>query len=297
MKYPEIRGCGTALVTPMTADGSLDEAALERLVRFQLDEGVDFLVPCGTTGETPTLSRDEQTRVVEIVRGTAAGAVPIVAGAGGNHTAAVIEAARHMESLGVDALLSVTPYYNKPSQEGLYQHFAAIAAAVEIPIVLYNVPGRTGVNLEAETTLRLAEITNIAAIKEASGNLGQITVIADGRPEDFRLLSGDDNLVLPLIAVGGHGVISVVSNIAPGWMAELCRHSLAGDFAAARELQPKLDRLATACFLDTNPIPVKAGLALQGRIGEHYRLPLVPMGEANRLRLAEMLRELGLLGA
>lgn len=292
-----LAGCGTALVTPFQADGSLDEAALAALVAYQLEGGVDFLVPCGTTGETPTLDRCERRRVVETVLRAADGRVPVIAGAGGNHTAGVIAAARDMAALGVDGLLSVTPYYNKPTQEGLYQHYRALAEAVELPIVLYNVPGRTGVNLLPDTVLRLAALPGIAGVKEASASVAQMTAIAVGMPAGFRLLSGDDGFVLPLIALGGCGVISVVSNVAPEVMSRFTRLCLEGRFADARALQGTIQALTEACFLETNPIPAKAALAMMGRIEEVYRLPMVPIGDHHRRRLRATLSQQGLLTA
>lgn len=291
----ELRGCGTAMVTPFLADGALDEAALARHVDFQIDGGVDFLVPCGTTGETPTLSQEEQLRVVSITLERAAGRVPVIAGAGGNSTRALIAMAEKLAALGVDGLLSVTPYYNKPTQEGLYQHYAALARSVDCAIVLYNVPGRTGCNLLPETVVRLAEITNVIGIKEASGSIGQITDVAVRMPDGFRLLSGDDNIILPLIAVGGCGVISVASNIAPAMMSEFTALCLAGQFDQARQRQGRIQALARGCFLETNPIPAKAALALMGRMGEHYRLPMVPMQADRRRRLQEILVAEGVL--
>ena len=291
----KLRGCGTALVTPFGSDGQIDFGALAELVEFQLEGGIDFLVPCGTTGETPTLSRAEQARVVETVRERARGRVPVVAGAGGNDTAAVIEAARAMKGSGADALLSVAPYYNKPPQEGLYQHFAALAEAAAMPILLYNVPGRTGSNLLPATVLRLARLEWIAGVKEASGSIAQITEIAVGMPAGFRLLSGDDGMTLPLIAIGGCGVISVVSNIAPREMGELTRLCLEGRFEVAREHQRRIFELTRACFLDSNPIPVKAALAMMGRIEEAYRLPLVPLPRERRREVEEILQREGLL--
>lgn len=290
MRHAEkIRGCGTALVTPFQSNGQLDTGALGELVDFQIEEGIDFLVPCGTTGETPNLTRAEQVRVVETVRERARGRVPVVAGAGGNSTASVIETARIMKESGADALLSVAPYYNKPPQEGLYRHFATIAEAVEMPIVLYNVPGRTSSNLLPATVLRLARLDWIVGVKEASASIPQMTEIAVGMPPGFKLLSGDDGFVLPLIAIGGCGVISVVSNIAPREMSEFTRLCLEGRFEAARERQRRIHELTRACFLDTNPIPVKAALARMGRIEETYRLPLVPLGSDRRRELEEIL--------
>lgn len=290
-----LQGCGTALVTPFQSDGRLDEGALAELVDFQIEAGIDFLVPCGTTGETPTLEPAEQLRVVEIVIERARGRLPVVAGAGGNDTAKVIATARKLEKLGVDGLLSVTPYYNKPTQEGLFQHYQALADAVATPIVLYNVPGRTGSNLLPATVLRLAALEGVLGIKEASGSIAQMTEIATRMPAGFKLLSGDDGFVLPLIALGGCGVISVVSNVAPREMAEFTRLCLEGRFDAARERQRRIHELTKACFLETNPIPAKAALAMMGRLREVYRLPLVPMGSENRERLAEVLRSEGLL--
>ena len=291
----KLQGCGTALVTPFQKSGQLDEVALGELVEFQIDAGINFLVPCGTTGETPSLTLTEQLRVVEITQHHAAGRVPIVAGAGGNNTAAVIENARALKGQGVDAILSVTPYYNKPTQEGLRQHFAAIAEEVGLPIVLYNVPGRTSVNLQPETVLRLAEVAEVIGIKEASANIAQMTEIATHMPAGFKLLSGDDGFVLPLIAIGGCGVISVVANIAPREMSEFTRFCLEGRFAEARQRQRQIHELTKACFLETNPIPAKAALALMGRIHEAYRLPMVPMSPGARKRLEEILSREGLL--
>lgn len=290
-----LRGCGTALVTPFQSNGQLDTAALFDLVELQIAAGIDFLVPCGTTGETPNLTRAEQVHVIATVRECAGGRVPVVAGAGGNSTAATVEAARAMKGAGADALLSVAPYYNKPPQEGLYRHFATLAEAAEMPIVLYNVPGRTASNLLPATVLRLAALEWIVGIKEASGSIAQMTEIAIGMPEGFRLLSGDDGMVLPLIALGGCGVISVVSNIAPREMAEFTQLCLAGRFDAARALQGRLFELTRACFLESNPIPVKAALAMMGRIDESYRLPLVPLGRDRRREVEEILRREGLL--
>lgn len=292
-----LQGCGTALVTPFRDDGALDVAALADHVEFQIEEGIDFLVPCGTTGETPTLTLEEQLRVVEIVLEKANGRVPVIAGAGGNDTRRVIETAGSLAALGVDGLLSVTPYYSKPTQEGLYRHYAALAEAVDRPIVLYNVPGRTGSNLLPETVARLAAIPNVIGIKEASGSIVQITEVAVRLPPGFKLLSGDDGIVLPLIAVGGCGVISVVSNVAPREMGEFTRLCVAGRFAEARERQRQILELTRACFLETNPIPAKAALALMGRMRESYRLPLVPMAPENRRRLEEILIREGVLAA
>jgi 4-hydroxy-tetrahydrodipicolinate synthase len=294
-KLKTLAGCGTALVTPFKAGGQLDEAALQRLVDFQIREGIDILVPCGTTGESATMTMAEHLRVVEIVVQRANGRVPVIAGAGGNNTAHVIEMAKRIEDLGVDGLLSVTPYYNKPTQEGLFQHYRALAEAVKLPMIVYNVPGRTSTNLLPETVVRLSAIDNIIGIKEACGDINQITELAMKVPSSFKIFSGDDALTLPIIALGGVGVISVISNQAPKMMTELTRLCLEGQFGAARILQRKLYALMKLNFIETNPIPVKAGLAMMGLIEESYRLPLVPMNEDNRLRLRNAMAELALI--
>jgi 4-hydroxy-tetrahydrodipicolinate synthase len=288
-------GCGTALVTPFRRDLSLDEEALRRLVRRQVDGGIDFLVPCGTTGESPTLTSAEQKRVVEITIEEARGRVPVVAGAGGNNTTHVIEMAREFEAMGANGILSVSPYYNKPTQEGLYQHFRAIAAAVNIPVILYNIPGRTGVNIEPATIKRLAEIDNIVAVKEASGNISQMAVILDLVPKDFSVLSGDDGITLPLMAIGGRGLISVASNEIPAEMARLVRLALANDFAAAREIHQRYFRLMEANFVETNPGPVKAAMALMGLLEPVFRLPLVAPKPENLSKIRAALESVGLV--
>ncbi len=290
-------GCGTAMVTPFRRDGSLDEPALRRLLRRQIEAGVNFLVPCGTTGENPTLSRAEHLRVVEITLEEAKGKVPVLAGAGGYNTAEVIELAKELEAMGADGILSVTPYYNKPTQEGLYQHYKAIAAAVRLPIVVYSVQGRTGVNVEPATVKRLAAVDNIVGIKEASGNITQMAAILNLVPEDFAVLSGDDAVTLPLIALGGRGVISVVSNEIPAQMTELVRLCLAGDFAAARRLHRKYFDLMEVNFVESNPIPVKAALAMMGLIEPVWRLPLVPPSPASQARIEKVLLDLALIPA
>lgn len=287
-------GCGTALVTPFRADASLDEATLRALVRRQIEAGIDFLVPCGTTGENPTLTRREHLRVVEITLEEAKGKVPVLAGAGGYNTAEVIELAREVEALGADGILSVTPYYNKPTQEGLYQHFKAIASAVRIPVIIYSVQSRTGVNVLPATLARLAEIDNIAGVKEASGNIGQIAQVIAQTPENFLVLSGDDAVTLPLIALGGKGVISVVSNEIPAEMTALVRACLDGDFATARRLQKRYLALMDVNFIETNPIPVKAALALMGLLEPVWRLPLTPPAPASLEKIEQVLRQLGL---
>jgi 4-hydroxy-tetrahydrodipicolinate synthase len=288
-------GCGTALVTPFRTDQSLDEDALRRLVRRQVDAGIDFLVPCGTTGECPTLTQTERLRIVELTLEEAHGHVPVVAGAGGYNTAEVIETAREFQSMGVDGILSVTPYYNKPTQEGLYQHYKAIAAATTLPIIVYSVVGRTGVNVEPATIRRLAEIDNIVGIKEASGNIGQMAAIANAVPDSFVVLSGDDAITLPLAALGGRGVISVISNEIPAEMARLTHLCLQNNFPAARELHRKYFPLMEVNFVETNPGPVKAAMALMDLLEPVWRLPLVPPKAENLARIRGVLESLGLL--
>jgi 4-hydroxy-tetrahydrodipicolinate synthase len=289
-------GCGTALVTPFRADFSLDEAALRRLVRRQIEGGIHFLVPCGTTGESPTLTREEHLRVVGITVEEAKGRVPVLGGAGGYNTHEVIELARELERLGVDGILSVTPYYNKPTQEGLYQHYKAIAGAVPLPIIVYSVQGRTGVNVEPATLARLAGIPNIVGVKEASGNIAQMASVIQQVPPDFTVLSGDDAITLPLTALGGRGIVSVASNEIPAEMAQLAQLCLAGDFAAARAVQRKYLPLMEINFVESNPIPVKAALALMGLLEPVYRLPMVPPKEENLARIEKVLESVGLLG-
>jgi 4-hydroxy-tetrahydrodipicolinate synthase len=287
-------GCGTALVTPFRKDLSLDEDALRRLVRRQIAAGVNFLVPCGTTGESPTLSRAEQLRLVEITIEEARGKVPVLAGAGGANTAHVIETALEFKALGADGILSVCPYYNKPSQEGLYQHYKAIAAAVSLPIILYNVPGRTGANIDPATVARLAEIGNIVGVKEASGNISQMAAVANAVPSRFLLLSGDDAITLPLAALGGRGIISVASNEIPAEMARLAQLCVAGDIAGAREIHRRYFRLMEVNFIESNPIPVKAAMGLMGLLEPVYRLPLVPPKAENLEKIRGVLESLSL---
>jgi 4-hydroxy-tetrahydrodipicolinate synthase len=292
----KLRGCGTAIVTPFLADGSLDEKALRSLVSWQIESGIDFLVPCGTTGETPTLTHGEWLRVIEITIEVAAGRVPIVAGATSYCTADAVAKASEVAKLkGVDAILTASPYYNKPTQEGQFQHFKAIAEAAGIPIVIYNVPGRTGVNVEPATLVRLAEIPNVAAVKEASGNVTQIGEICGRLPAPFVVLSGDDALTLPAIAVGGQGVISVASNAFPREMAEMTRAALDNDWTRARQMHHKYLALMQANFIESNPMPIKAVLAMQGRIGEHYRLPMLPMQPHLRAKLEAVARAAGVV--
>jgi 4-hydroxy-tetrahydrodipicolinate synthase len=289
-------GTGTALVTPFRRDGSLDEPTLRALLKRQIAAGIDFLVPCGTTGESPTLTHEEHLRVVEITVEEAKGRVPALAGAGGYNTAEVIALARELAAIGADGILSVTPYYNKPTQKGLFQHFKAIAESVTLPIILYSVQGRTGVNIEPATVKRLAAIENIAGIKEASGNISQMAAIVNVVPEDFIVLSGDDVITLPLIALGGRGVISVVSNEIPGQMAQLTRLALAGDFPAARAIHRRVHPLMEVNFVESNPIPVKAAMAQMGLLEPVWRLPLVAPKAENEARIRAVLESLDLAG-
>ncbi|MFZ0820122.1 MAG: 4-hydroxy-tetrahydrodipicolinate synthase [Candidatus Acidiferrales bacterium] len=289
-------GCGTALVTPFQQDLSLDEQTLRRLVRRQIDAGINFLVPCGTTGESPTLTRAEHLRVVEITLEESRGKVPVVAGAGGYNTAEVINLARELQAMGMDGILSVTPYYNKPTQEGLYQHYHAIAQSISLPIIVYNVPGRTGANVEPTTLARLAEFKNIVGVKEASGNVGQMASVIQKVPEDFIVLSGDDSLTLPLIALGGRGIISVVSNEIPAEMTRLTQFCLSNDFPAARDLQRKYLPLMEINFIESSPIPVKAAMGLMGLLEPVWRLPMVPPGAQNLVKIRGVLESLHLLG-
>jgi 4-hydroxy-tetrahydrodipicolinate synthase len=288
-------GTGTALVTPFRRDGSLDEPALRVLIKRQIEAGIDFLVPCGTTGESPTLTHKEHLRVVRITVELAKGKVPVLAGAGGYNTAEVIEMARELAALGADGILSVTPYYNKPTQEGLFQHYRAIAEAVSLPIILYSVQGRTGVNIEPASVKRLAQIENIIGIKEASGNVSQMAAILNAVPEDFIVLSGDDAITLPVIALGGRGVISVVSNEIPAEMAELTRLALQGDFAGARAIHRRYHPLMEINFVESNPIPVKAAMGEMGLLEPVWRLPLVPPKAENQARIRALLETLGLV--
>jgi 4-hydroxy-tetrahydrodipicolinate synthase len=291
----EIRGCGTALVTPFSRDTTVDVEALRRLVQFQLREGIDFLVPCGTTGETPTLEHGEYLDIIRVVVEEAGGKVPVIAGVGGNSTAKVIELAQEVEKIKVQGLLSVAPYYNKPTQEGLYQHFKALAESTRLPVILYNVPGRTGSNIEPATVARLSKIPNIVGIKEASGSITQQMEVLSAVEPGFRVLSGDDAFTLPLMALGGVGIISVVSNEIPAPMTRLAHLMLDGKIDEARKLHFQLLPLMQANFLETNPIPVKAALAMMGMIEEVYRLPMVPMKPENRAKLEKALAAQGLL--
>jgi len=289
-------GCGTALVTPFRRDFSLDERALHRLVRRQVDAGIDFLVPCGTTGENPTLSKREHLRVVEITLEEAAGRIPVLAGAGGYNTAEVIALAKELESMRVDGILSVTPYYNKPTPEGLYQHYQAIASAISLPLIVYSVPRRTATNVDTATLKRLAEIDNVVGIKEASGDITQVASIVGHLPEDFVVLSGDDALALPIIALGGKGVISVVSNEIPAEMTQLVRNCLEHNFEQARRLQRRILPLMEVNFIESSPIPVKAAMAAMGLLEPVWRLPLCAPRPENEEKIRGVLECLGLVG-
>jgi 4-hydroxy-tetrahydrodipicolinate synthase len=292
-----LQGCGTALVTPFCADGSLDERGLYDLARWQVESGIDWLLACGTTGETPTLDEAEWLDVVRIVAEAAGGRVPVWAGCSHNSTKAAVAKARTAAQIpGVTAILSANPWYNKPTQEGQFQHFKAVADAVKLPVVLYNIPGRSAANLEPATVMRLAEACpNIAAVKESSGNLVQITDLLTQAPRDFRVYSGDDVMTLGVLGVGGAGLVSVVSNLIPAEMGEMVRAALANDWSMAREINRKYFRLMRGIFKETSPGPVKAILAMMGRIGEHYRLPMVPVSPGTRTELERFASEVGLL--
>lgn len=289
------QGCGTALVTPFRPDLSLDEETFRALIRRQIEAGIHFLVPCGTTGENPTLEPEEHHRIVEIAVEEARGKLPVLAGCGGYHTGEVVAMARELEALGVDGILSVTPYYNKPTQEGLYQHFLAIAYAVKTPIVIYNVPGRTGVNVEPATLRRLAEVDTIVGVKEASGNIAQMANLCATLPPDFAVLSGDDVITLPLASLGGRGVISVASNVIPAEMAALAQACLDGRFEDARALQRRWLPVMEVNFIESNPIPVKWAMARMGLLSPVYRLPMVPPSSTSRDKIEKTLEEAGLL--
>jgi 4-hydroxy-tetrahydrodipicolinate synthase len=292
-----LQGVGTALVTPFLPGGKLDEKTLESFVNWQIQEGVHFLIPCGTTGESPTLKHDEHLAVVEITARTAAGRVPVLAGAGGNDTGKIIDLIAELKEIGVDGILSVSPYYNKPTQEGIYQHYRALAESTDLPIIVYNVPGRTGSNILPDTLLRLAEIPNVAGVKEASGDISQIGEICTRAPGRFRVFSGDDSLTLPVIALGGHGIISVASNEVPGMMSRFASACLEGRWVEARELNRRLYPLMKINFIESSPIPVKAALAMMGKIQEVYRMPLVKISDGARAKVASVLSSLGLIPA
>ena len=288
-----LRGCGTALVTPFTKDGAVDEPALRKLVDWQIAEGIHFLVPCGSTGEAVTMTPAEHRRVVEITVGQAKGRVPVVAGAGSNDTAKAVAFSREMKAAGATHLLHVSPMYNKPPQRGIIAHFERIADATDLPIIVYNVPGRTGSNIEAKTTLALARIAHVVAVKEASGNLGQITDILRDRPDHFSVLSGDDEMTLAVMAAGGDGLISVVSNATPRKMAQLCEAAGKGDFATAKKIHFQLLPWMRAAFVESNPIPVKAAMAMLGKMGNHLRLPLVALDEQHAAAVRSALEAAG----
>jgi 4-hydroxy-tetrahydrodipicolinate synthase len=288
-------GCGTALVTPFRSDRSLDEEALRRLVRRQVEAGIDFLVPCGTTGESPTLTHQEHLRVVEITAQEVGGRIPVLAGAGGYDTAHVIRLVAELKALGVSGILSVTPYYNKPTQEGLYQHYRAIAESTSLPILVYSVQGRTSVNVEPATLVRLSDIPNIVGVKEASGSIGQIGSILARVPDRFLVLAGDDALALPVIALGGKGVISVVANEIPAEFTELTHAALEGDYARARQLQRKFQGLMEVNFVETNPGPVKFAMSRMGLVEPVWRLPMVEPQPAAQQKIETVLESLGLL--
>jgi 4-hydroxy-tetrahydrodipicolinate synthase len=298
MQYlKELYGCGTALVTPFQANGQIDEDSLRRLVDYQIENGIDFLVPCGTTGESTTLTEEEHLRVVKIVMQQADGKVPVVAGAGGNNTSKVIELAKGVADLGVYGILSVTPYYNKPTQDGLMAHYEAIAKSVDTAIIIYNVPGRTSVNILPDTVVKLSDLKNIVAIKEASGNIGQISELAVKVPENFIILSGDDIATIPILSLGGRGLISVVANEVPFLMTKLVHLCLESKYDEAQKIQHKIFKLMTLNFIETNPIPVKAALSLMGLMKDTYRLPLIKIKEKNKQLLKEELIKLNLVNS
>ncbi|MBI5047435.1 MAG: 4-hydroxy-tetrahydrodipicolinate synthase [Deltaproteobacteria bacterium] len=289
------KGSMTAIVTPFK-NGRLDEKAFKGLIEFQIKNGTDGIVPCGTTGESATLSYEEHERVVELAVEHVNGRIPVIAGTGSNSTAETIMLTKHAERAGADAALLITPYYNKPTQEGLYQHYKAAAKEVKIPIILYNVPGRTGVNMLPETVARLSEVKNIIGIKEATGNLQQVSDTIELCRKGFIILSGDDFITLPILGIGGHGVISVTSNITPKDIKQMCDAFFDGNLEKARKLHYKLQPLHRAMFMETNPIPVKTALAMMGKIEEELRLPLVRMGEVNKKKLWKTLNDYGVIG-
>ena len=295
MNLTHLKGCGTALVTPFLPDGRLDETSLRNLVEFQISGGIDFLIPCGTTGESPVLSSKEHMRVVEVVLDQAQRRVPVLAGAGGNNTDRVREGIQEIEKLGADGILSVSPYYSKPTQEGIYRHYENLAGSTSLPILVYNVPGRTGSNVEPRTLLRLSALPNILGVKEASGSIAQADAILNMVPPEFKVFSGDDALTLPMMAIGACGVISVASNVIPRDMASFVALANSGDYDAAKREHRRLSLLMQTLFIESNPIPVKAALAAMGMIQCNYRLPLVPLQPENRVRLESVLEQYGLL--
>ncbi|OGP64887.1 MAG: 4-hydroxy-tetrahydrodipicolinate synthase [Deltaproteobacteria bacterium RBG_16_42_7] len=290
----KFKGSMTAIVTPFK-NGRLDEKAFKELIEFQIKNGADGIVPCGTTGESATLSYEEHERVVELAVEQVNGRVPVIAGTGSNSTAETIMLTKHAEKAGADAALLITPYYNKPTQEGLYQHYRVVAEEVSIPIILYNVPGRTSVNMLPETVARLSEVKNIIGIKEATGNLQQVSDIIEYAKKGFIILSGDDFITLPILSIGGHGVISVTSNLVPKDVSQMCDAFFNGNYNKAKKFHYKLQPLHRAMFLETNPIPVKTALAMMGRIEEEFRLPLVRMGDGNRKKLRKALSDYGVI--
>ncbi len=290
------RGCFTALVTPFKG-GKVDEAAYRRLIEFQIENGVDGIVPCGTTGESATLTHAEHTRVVDIAIDAAAGRVKVIAGAGSNSTDETIKLTRHAKEAGADGALLITPYYNKPTQAGLYEHYSIVAGEVDIPIILYNVPSRTGVNMSPETTGRLSEIDNIVGIKDATGDIAVVTEVIERSVEGFEIISGDDFITMPMLAIGGQGVISVTSNIAPQKVSDMCRFFFEGDLDESRKLHYSLQPLHRVMFIETSPIPVKTALAAMGIMDEEFRLPLVALSDENRGKLGDLLRLYDLVGA
>ena len=293
----ELFGCGTALITPFLASGSLDEASLIAQVDRQIQQGIELLIPCGTTGEAATLTDAEWLRVVELTCATSAGRVPVFAGCTHNSTAVAVERARQVARVpGLTGLLTANPYYNRPGQQGQFEHFRAVAGAVELPVLLYNIPGRTGANLEPATVLRLAEIANIIGIKESSGNVVQITELLTLVPRDFRVFAGDDALTLPTLALGGAGLISVASNVVPKMVSEMVRATMRGDWPGARRMNRKIFPLVQALFAEASPAPVKAAMAMLGLGGETLRLPMVPVSDALRTRLRGVLGDFGVLG-
>lgn len=292
----ELMGCGTALVTPFRKDGGVDEPALHALVNWQIESGIDFLVPCGTTGEASTLTEAEWLRVVEVVVATAAGRVPVFAGCTHNATHEAVSKARKLARVhGLTGILTANPYYNRPGQEGQYQHFRAVAEAVDLPVLLYNIPGRTGANLEPATVLRLAELPNVIGIKESSGNLVQITELLTTAPRNFKVFAGDDGIALPVVSLGGSGLISVASNAIPGQMSRMVGAAMENDWVTARRINRQFFRLMQAHFWEPNPAPIKAVLSMLGRCEDVLRLPMVPVSAATRRKLECMVGELGLL--
>ena len=292
----EIKGCGTALVTPFTTDGKVDFEAYKQFIQWQIESGIDFLVPCGTTGESVTLSEDEYLQVIRTCVETASGTVPVVAGAGTNNTEHAIHMAQGAEQAGADAILSVTPYYNKPTQKGIFRHFQAIAQAISIPVIFYNVAGRTGTNITTETQHRLAGEPGILGVKEASGSIDQIMEVLAGRPSDFLVLSGDDSIAFAVAALGGEGVISVASNLIPGEMSRLISLIVQQRLEEARTLHFRYLNLMNLNFVESNPIPVKYALSQMGRMEEVYRLPLCSMAENNKIKMDRELEKVGLVG-